>query len=651
MTTSDRDLIIRYGTSEPPAAGRSFECGRFSFVLEHGAVRWLKWDDREILRGIAFLLRDRDWGTPPAKLDPISVDAESGRLSIHLRGRIACDGECFEFTSTILVGADGTFSFTTEGQSGGPLLTNRCGLVILHPADFAGLNLEIGHCDGSREVTQFPRMISPGQPAFNIRSLGYTPRGGPHVLCRIDASLPSHQRAPCEMEDQRNWSDASFKTYVGSLLDPWPYLLQPDFQIRQHIEIVLEEIPAPFIRPAVDAKLGFGAGEAERMPPIGIGFGVEQPPCDEAAVEALEALSPQALVLIGRLDAAEFEARSTEIARLAARCGAAIQLQLIVPPTRDPWRDLQFAAAILHRAGASPKSVMVCPDALLKSYQPDGGWPDLPPLEDYYSAAKAAFPGSEIGGGMVTFFTELNRKRPTGAGIDYITHTTSPNIHAADDDSVMETLQSLPAMAETIAALWPGLRYRVGPASIALRSNPYGTNCVANRDRSRLPLSDRDPRQSGLFAAAWSTGYAAALAGFGLDGLSLHDLAGPLGVLPTEQDRALWTGFVPQPRVRPVFHVMRTLAAAASSAALPHASAPAGTAAVGWKTKDNIHHALVANLRSGATEIELGAQSDVLVLDSGSFAAALADVNWASGRGATLGKFELEPYAVAFVRW
>jgi hypothetical protein len=78
---------------------------------------------------------------------------------------------------------------------------------------------------------------------------------------------------------------------------------------------------------------------------------------------------------------------------------------------------------------------------------------------------------------------------------------------------------------------------------------------------------------------------------------------------------------------------------------------PAGTAAVGWETKDNIHHALVANLRSSATEIELGARSEVLVLNSGSFAAALADANWASGRGDTLGKFELEPCAVAFVRW
>jgi hypothetical protein len=651
MTISDRDLIIRFGTREPPASGRRFECGRFSFVLENGAVRWLKWDDREILRGIAFLLRDRNWGTPPAVFDPVSVDAGSGRLSIHFGGRIACDGECFEFTSTIRVGADGIFSFTSGGQSGGPLPTNRCGLVILHPADFAGLDLEIGHTDGSRELTQFPRTISPGQPAFNIRSLDYAPGGGPRVHCRIDASLPSHQSAPCEMEDQRNWSDASFKTYVGSLLDPWPYLLPADFRLRQKIEIELTEIPAPSIKPAVDTRLSFGDGDAGSMPPIGTGFDVEQRECDAASVQALEALSPQALVLIGRLDAPQFETRAAEIACLAARCNAAVELQLIVPPTREPSRELQSAASILRRAGVSPKSVLVCPGALLKSYQPSDTWPDLPPLEDYYAAARAAFPVAEIGGGMVTYFTELNRKRPTGADVDYITHSTSPIVHAADDDSVMETLRSLPAMAQTFAALWPRLRYRVGPASIALRSNPYGTNCVANRDRSRLPLSDRDPRQSGLFAAAWSAGYAAALAGFGLDGLSLHDLAGPLGVVPDEQDRDLWAGLVPQARVRPVFHVMRMLAAAASSAVLPCVSTPAGTAAVGWKKKDGSRHALIANLRSSATGIELSVRSEVLVLNTGSFAAALTDPNWASGAGDSLGKFELEPYAVAFVRW
>jgi hypothetical protein len=103
------------------------------------------------------------------------------------------------------------------------------------------------------------------------------------------------------------------------------------------------------------------------MPPIGTGFDVEQRECDAASVQALEALSPQALVLIGRLDAPQFETRAAEIACLAARCNAAVELQLIVPPTREPSRELQSAASILRRAGVSPKSVLVCPGALLRA--------------------------------------------------------------------------------------------------------------------------------------------------------------------------------------------------------------------------------------------------------------------------------------------
>ena len=50
----------------------------------------------------------------------------------------------------------------------------------------------------------------------------------------------------------------------------------------------------------------------------------------------------------------------------------------------------------------------------------------------------------KVGGGMLSYFTELNRKRPPVDGIDYVTHTTCPIVHAADDISVMETLEALP---------------------------------------------------------------------------------------------------------------------------------------------------------------------------------------------------------------
>ena len=53
---------------------------------------------------------------------------------------------------------------------------------------------------------------------------------------------------------------------------------------------------------------------------------------------------------------------------------------------------------------------------------------------------------------MAAYFTELNRKRPPTGALDYVTFTTCPNVHAADDVSVMETLQALPHMIRSTRA-------------------------------------------------------------------------------------------------------------------------------------------------------------------------------------------------------
>ena len=58
-----------------------------------------------------------------------------------------------------------------------------------------------------------PELISPDQPAMAIRTLSHEAAPGLSVSCRLEGDT-------FEMEDQRNWTDASFKTYVrpgGSL--------------------------------------------------------------------------------------------------------------------------------------------------------------------------------------------------------------------------------------------------------------------------------------------------------------------------------------------------------------------------------------------------------------------------------------------------
>jgi hypothetical protein len=167
----------------------------------------------------------------------------------------------------------------------------------------------------------------------------------------------------------------------------------------------------------------------------------------------------------------------------------------------------------------------------LKSFQPNTPRPWGPTYEEMASAARAAFPGVPLGGGMLSFFTELNRKRPPQGVFDFITHTACPIVHSADDISVMETLESLPWIIASTRAMIGTSPYHMGPTSIPCRDNPYGAKVAANPDNGRVCLSDMDPRQRGLFAAAWSLGLVAAAAKGKLDAVSLGAVTGAQGLI------------------------------------------------------------------------------------------------------------------------
>ena len=118
--------------------------------------------------------------------------------------------------------ADGTLTFSAVGTPLSDFLTNRSGFVVLHPLEgVVGKPVEVVHVDGKREKRNFPKIISPGQPIFEIRSLKHTVMPGVTATVLMEGNK-------FEMEDHRNWMDASYKTYVCSLLDPWPYTLKKD---------------------------------------------------------------------------------------------------------------------------------------------------------------------------------------------------------------------------------------------------------------------------------------------------------------------------------------------------------------------------------------------------------------------------------------
>ena len=84
------------------------------------------------------------------------------------------------------------------------------------------------------------------------------------------------------------------------------------------------------------------------------------------------------------------------------------------------------------------------------------------------------------GGGMFSYFTELNRKHVPLEELGFVTHCTCPIVHAADDLSVMQSLEALPFITHSTRAFIGDKPYWIGPSTIGMRQIPDGSRTMEN---------------------------------------------------------------------------------------------------------------------------------------------------------------------------
>ena len=302
---------------------------------------------------------------------------------------------------------------------------------MLHPTpQCENQPLTVEHLQGGTEDSRFPDRISPSQPVFDIHTLRYI-LGPVEVSCAMSSLRPDGSYEPFEMEDQRNWSDASFKTYVGSLLAPLPFAVKTGDVFRQTVTLRCKAGATPERGAALASARSAGElrlGEAGQTLLAPLGLAVDQGLAGAALTDAerLQPLGPRHLCAY--LTAPDPNDRELQaLSQLSARLNAPLELEIELPCQAPPERELTQLAQRCTAAGLNPTSVLACPAAYLKSYQPTADWPDVPPLAEIYRAARQAFPQARVGGGMLSYFTELNRCWPPAEGIDFVSHTLTPS--------------------------------------------------------------------------------------------------------------------------------------------------------------------------------------------------------------------------------
>jgi D-apionolactonase len=625
----------RVGTEEPSPESIVLKAGALTANFVAGGLRTIRYQGHEVLRAIAYVVRDKDWGTYHPAISDFNCRQGVDDFTVTFRARCSSvePSQELEYETRITGNANGLITFDVTAEPRTPFLTARCGFAILHPLEgVVGQPAVIEHVDGSRELAAFPDLIDPIQPFKEIRAIEHQVVPGVTARCLMTGDV-------FEMEDQRNWSDASYKTYVRPLALPWPYVMESGVRNHQSVELLITDSSAGTHQEAAkaDAPIEVEIGEPDgTFPQIGVAIY----PCEIATILAqpgmLQRLQPQ--LLLFHFDPTAGDGREQlagfgEIAHAGASQGA---LELVLPAQRNVKDELREIAAMASAANLKLSAVLVSPAVDRKSTLPGSQWPACPPLAEIYQAAREAFPGLAIGGGMLTYFTELNRKRPPVEFLDFVSHCTCPIVHAADDLSVMQTLETMPSITRSARAIMGNDKpYWIGPSTIGMRQNPYGSRVMDNPENRRITMTDHDPRQTSLFAAAWMIGYAASTAEAHLQVLTVGAVTGPLGLASVSAAGEIV--------YHPVFYTVQGLSVIGGRPRYRcRSSRPDTIAAVAGTDRDGNRLAWLANLTGQDQAVSLASGmtvSQTLELDEESFAQPRVV------SGST--EIALRPYAVA----
>jgi hypothetical protein len=199
------------------------------------------------------------------------------------------------------------------------------------------------------------------------------------------------------------------------------------------------------------------------------------------------------------------------------------------------------------------------------------------------------------------------------------------------------------------------LPYRLGPSAIGMRYNPYGKTTEANGANVRVAFARQDPRQRGLFGAAFALGYFCRAVEAGMDSVCLGAPTGAFGLIHRRTEYSQpWFDAQSEPAVYPIFHPVMALTKANRAPTFSvKSSDPKRVVGLAYEYGKQRRRLWLANLTADPQTVhvpgELAGSTTVKQLDSASAAAAALDpaAFAAGGRPIPGNVLTLGPYAVA----
>ncbi len=545
-----QSVLFYVSTSALPEQTQ-LRAGPLSLLYENGDLRYVKLGDQEILRRVYVAVRDHNWDTIGPSLSNVQMEINDDSFTIgydvhHSQGEVD-----FSWRGTIVGDAQGTITFRMDGEAHSTFRRNRIGFCILHPADCSGVPARIEHVDGSIEELPFPQTIGPQfiknghpwpvAPFENMRALSHQVSPDIWATVRCEGDI-------FELEDQRNWTDASYKTYGTPLSLPFPATVEAGTRIEQSITLTLDgDISIASEGPEDDVvKLKIDHNSAKSLPQIGLGVASHGQPLTERELSRLQALNLSHLRVDLHLSDAQYSSRLQEATDQAQRLNIRLEVALFV--SENAQSELSQLSLQLDQIRPSVCRWLVFHESEKAT---STHWVDMAREQ-----LAAYDPSAQIGAGSNAYFTEVNAVQPDPTTFDFITYSINPQVHAFDNSSLVETLEAQAVTVESAKHLAKGKEIVVSPVTLLPRFNPNATGPEPEPEPGELP-SQVEPRQMSLFGAGWTVGSLKYLGGSALTSVTYYETTGWRGVMETAKGSPLPDLFHSQPEmVFPLYHVL-----------------------------------------------------------------------------------------------
>jgi hypothetical protein len=483
----------------------------FTVDIARAAIRNVTYQGAQIIDLLYTAIRPWDWSTldPDEHSEVVEISGENCLVTITDLFAGSMQGK-----TVLTLQPNGKFTIDYQLSGLGKFEINRWGVCFcLNTGDWMGSKVS-----ASENTYSLLKEISPQRVINGITQGLFPASNNLHFIAPDKRSLKVLSTGKVlEAEDQRNWTDNTYKIYSGSLAEPRPFVIEKGMQWEQQVEF---EVTPPTNSIPDGSKII--AKDIPSLPRIGVQFNGEPLLPSDDLEKALFILD---------IDHIRINEESLTAQKIATISKSGLVLEAALLSSND---GAELVREVEHLSARVPAGSRLLINRQGRQIVQGSDLPKNKTLNSY-------IPGSDA------YLVDLHREEFEFGDVD--SYSMVPTVHSSDPETIFKTLYTQKESIE-FAKKFVAPQVSISPITFSTRGNPETGHLRDNRINFAQPEMAAQIKE--LSAATWTLGSVFALASAGAYSGTWHELFGEFGVIYSEGSAIKFS---------PTFHALSALGA------------------------------------------------------------------------------------------